>query len=343
MASSKDLGKKHENNGENQPIIVSHFNKKDREFLETLLREKEEDYRTLVETSSDMIFRLDLEGHLSYYNDICIKTSGYSRKELKESSLEKLIHPEDLSDAMTSFNQARKGASIKNIEFRIRKKNGDYYYLSINLTPIFTLEGVIKGFLGIGRDITEKKRMESALRKSEARYRTLIENNIDTICYLDNENQIKYLSPQFYDMTKHKNIDKANYLKYIHEDDHPIILNQLKKKNKQGIIKFRVIKANGEYIWVATHIKEYNNEYGESNGYLLIIRNIDELERLLRFWKSDVRNLLHTFGNLSELLKYYKEDEAEKFQSILDILDSQIEKGKHLLKEYEGLQKEIEN
>jgi len=66
-------------------------------------------------------------------------------------------------------------------EFLNRKKDGDLYWEAASISPILNGSGVITHFVAVKEDITEKKRMEAALRESEARYRSFFENSIDGV------------------------------------------------------------------------------------------------------------------------------------------------------------------
>ncbi|MGA1876186.1 MAG: PAS domain S-box protein [bacterium] len=152
-----------------------------RKEAEETLRKSEERYRTLVENSHDMIFIVDGEGNFIFTNTACEATLGYSREELRHINGLSLIHPDDLEMTRGRFQRLLEGEVQSNIEYRYKTKDGFYIHILNNSVPIFDSQGKVAAAFGIGRDITERKKIMEALRESEEKYSTLVEQAQDGI------------------------------------------------------------------------------------------------------------------------------------------------------------------
>jgi PAS domain S-box-containing protein len=145
----------------NENCLISSLNDiTDQRQIEKQLKEKEEKYKNLVETSTDLIFSEDLEGKLIYVNPAFSKTLGYSKEVFLHQNTSHLIHPEDLEEVIKAKQLLLAGKTIRNVEYRIKAMDGQYHYFSTNASPLFDSEGNVREFYGVGRDVTEVKIME---------------------------------------------------------------------------------------------------------------------------------------------------------------------------------------
>jgi len=138
---------------------------------EEVLRKSEEEYRTLVETSPDIIFREDPEGNLLFVNRVFTETLGYSAEESTKLNHFDLTHPDDVESLKKDMHPLFAGRQVRNIECRMRSKEGSYLHFSFNSSPVSDPEGKVTSILGIAADITERKRAEQERRELEAKIR----------------------------------------------------------------------------------------------------------------------------------------------------------------------------
>jgi len=78
-----------------------------------------------------------------------------------------MIHPEDLEGLIKAKQPLVEGKEIRNVEYQFKAKNGRYHYFSTNFSPIFDSSGNVREIHGIGRDITELKKMELERLRSQ--------------------------------------------------------------------------------------------------------------------------------------------------------------------------------
>jgi two-component system cell cycle sensor histidine kinase/response regulator CckA len=150
-----------------------------RRMAETALRESEDRYRDLVENSHDLICTHDLEGRLLSINRTAAKSLGFAPDALLGRNIREAILPEfvDRFDRYISALLER-GAARGLMALKTRTGERRVWEYSNSLR----IDGVAVPIVrGVAHDVTEKKRAEAALRKSEDRYRDLVENARDII------------------------------------------------------------------------------------------------------------------------------------------------------------------
>ncbi len=132
------------------------------------LRESEERFRILAETSIDTIYQLDKEGNINFMNHAGEKMFGYELGEMTGLHFSSLISEQRLSEAEKIVEKVLSGDSVVG-ELFVKHKNGKEFPIQFSMFPK-QKDGLIVGFAGISRDITERKRAEETLRESEYRY-----------------------------------------------------------------------------------------------------------------------------------------------------------------------------
>jgi PAS domain S-box-containing protein len=152
---------------------VGAFDEYDREHAELLAShaaaaltrvESEQLYRTLVEQSHDGIYVYQ-GSTFQFVNDRVSELTGYSRAELFEMNIWELVHEDD-RERVQQTAQAADGAPVVR-EARVERKDGDVRYMALSTAKI-TYDGE-PAFMGAARDITERKRREEELQRTNER------------------------------------------------------------------------------------------------------------------------------------------------------------------------------
>ena len=163
---------------------------------EEILRESEEQFRTLVESAPDAIFIL-VEGRFAYANDAAIRLYGAaSKEELLGSDIVERVHPDHrarILERIRSVNEEGKPAPL--MEQKHVKLDGATIYVEAHSTPIGYQKS--EGALVFVRDITERKQTEESLLLSEDRYRRLFEDAVLGIFRSSADGKIINVNPAY--------------------------------------------------------------------------------------------------------------------------------------------------
>ena len=140
------------------------------------LLQREELFHLISENAADMIAVVDMEGKRIYNSLSYQKALGYSPEELQASSSFEQIHPDDRERVKESTEDARRSGIGKTLEYRLRHKNGTWLVLESTSSVIRNTKGEPEKLVIVNRDVTERKRAEEALRRSEAGFRSVVED-----------------------------------------------------------------------------------------------------------------------------------------------------------------------
>jgi PAS domain S-box-containing protein len=148
------------------------------DFLEKKITEKTTEIRQIlerqhvqVENRNDIIFRVNHRNRFVFVNRAMERLTGCTREELYSGSIkaEEVVLEEDRVRIRECFKSVLRGdlAMVKDLEYRHIYRNGDPHVISLTIYPETDSLGRIRGLEGVGRDVTEKKRLETELEKTK--------------------------------------------------------------------------------------------------------------------------------------------------------------------------------
>jgi PAS domain S-box-containing protein/putative nucleotidyltransferase with HDIG domain len=153
-----------------------------RKKAERKLRESEERYRTLVNTTPEAVTVTDLEGKITYVSQQTLKLHGYDKpEELLGKSAFDMIDPKDHKKAMANLKKTLENGVTRNLEYTLLRKDGTSFDGELNASLIKDDSDKPQAFVATTRDITERKLAEKALRENEEKYRNLFQKSHDAI------------------------------------------------------------------------------------------------------------------------------------------------------------------
>jgi len=141
------------------------------------LRKSEEKLRSIFAASPDAITVSDLNGNVIECSEQSVKAYGSSSKEeLMGKSAFELIAKRDHQRAMENLKKTLEQGLVRNIEYALLTKDGREYPAELSASVVRDASGNPTAFVAVTKDITERKRAEDALRESEERYRSVVDN-----------------------------------------------------------------------------------------------------------------------------------------------------------------------
>jgi PAS domain S-box-containing protein len=181
----------------------------ERKNLESQLQKSEELYRTLVENHTDPLCRWDRNFRLTYVNESYCRLFGRSREELLGSSWMQFIPGDTRKRLIEFYNALIEQPMINTYEHEIAAENGTRWLIWTDI-PLFDANGKLLEYQSVGKDLTERKKSEEALRKSENLYRTIFENTGAATIIAGEDTVIKLANSVFEEMTGYRRDDIEN-------------------------------------------------------------------------------------------------------------------------------------
>jgi PAS domain S-box-containing protein len=163
------------------------------------LRESEERYRRIVETSNEGICTIDTESKITFVNRRLAEMLGYGSDEMLGASLLQFSPDAIRARAAMRVERWRQGISEEH-EAAFVRKDGSELWALLKTSPIRDTDGLNVGTLAMMTDRTLHKEAEEALRKSEEQYRQIVEAATDGILKIDDAARIVFVNRRFAEM-----------------------------------------------------------------------------------------------------------------------------------------------
>jgi diguanylate cyclase (GGDEF)-like protein/PAS domain S-box-containing protein len=194
---------------------------------------------SIISTMADSLILLDSKGNITTVNKATLDLSGYGKDELKGKSIELFFREKDFKG--TLLDKAIKGESIRNEELGFETKTGDNIPVIFSSSTMMDKAGGIVGIVCIIKDITQRKQVEEAIKKSQQEFASLFHNGPEALVYLDENSNILNVNPRFTELfgytlkeIKARNINEG----FIHPPD----------KIGEGKEVDKIVLSKGYYI-----------------------------------------------------------------------------------------------
>ena len=197
---------------------------------ETALRESEEKYRTLIESTSDFVFTADRQGLFTYVNPRFELVTGRTPAELIGKPFTDVLAPEAKKIAAAQFKRGIRGEKSAPYEIDIIHKSGSRIPVEFNVTTLRDANDQPVGRYGIGRDLTERKRTESALKESEDRLQSVVQGSPISTFVIDKAHRVVYWNRALEELSRVRAdevIGTSDHCKAFYGDGRPCMADLL--------------------------------------------------------------------------------------------------------------------
>jgi len=279
--------------------------------MEEALRESEEKWRTLAEQSPNMIF-INKKGRVVYANKKCEEIMGYNREDFYSPDFNflTLIARESKDVVKANFSRHMNGEDFAPYEYTLVTREGKR--IEAIITPKLIRHGKESAILGIITDITERKKMEEALKKSEEQFRSVVENSHDGIVILDDNFRIIYANDQCASIggNSREEILGQDFREFLGKESKLIEERYLRRQNGEKTpttYELEIVRKDGE----ERDIKVRSATTKDSQGRVFTIAQVLDITDLKRMEKErenfeERLSTLHTYAhslNMAENLK----------------------------------------
>lgn len=242
-------------------------------------------YRLMVESITDYaIFMLDSDGHVASWNPGAERITGYRADEIIGRHMECLYDPDDRETGLPQqeLDVARTQGRHECDNWRVRK-DGSYYWAQVLTDPIRDEQGQLIGYARIVRDLTERKRADEALHRSQEQFRLLVQSVTDyAIFMLDKDGHVSswnYGAERIKGYRPEEIIGKHFSTFYTQPDRDA---GEPQKNLRLAMTEGRVesegwrVRKDGSRFWAHVVVDRITNDDGELIGFAKITRDVTE-------------------------------------------------------------------
>ena len=250
---------------------------------EKTARAASEQQARLLDHLYDAVIALDVNGAINAWNRSAERIFGWPRGQAIGRRLEEVLPTEfegDLSFQAVRARAARDG----HVTFRSRRKarSGEWIEVEATKAAILAERGAVAGYITINRDVTERKRDEEELRRSEQRFRALIENASDSIVVLDADQAIRFAATDALGFTAEEVVGRPS-LDFVHAEDRQAVEASYRDllARPGGTARFTARQRHKDGSW---HLMEVLGRNALADpvvqGVVLNMRDVTEQRRL---------------------------------------------------------------
>jgi PAS domain S-box-containing protein len=264
-------------------IIGTMMDFTDRKKVEEALKESDERFKQVTESSGVLVWEVNVEGLYTYVSSMEESILGYEPKDVIGKKHFYEFFPPDKEAELTkaAFETFSNKETFRNFINPNIHKDGHLVILETSGTPMLDKKGNLIGYRGTDRDITNRKITEDALQESEEKYRILIQTMNDGVIQSDKNDVIQFVNKSTCDMFGYKQeelIGKIVFDIIIYEPDREIIMekNRLRLLGHTGRYEIRGKKKSGEIIWLSINGSPITDKEGNVTGSVGILSDITE-------------------------------------------------------------------
>lgn len=245
--------------------------------------------QNLFELTYEVIYTIDNTGRITFLSPAFESITGWKIEDWIGKRFQGIIHPADVPRAVKVFLQVRAGKGVGLYELRIKKADGKYIIAEFTTAPLID-DGKKTGLIGIGRDVTEKKRLSVELQRSKRQLETIIQNISEGITVLDTAGKLVYVNDSAAKASKYINASEmvkkptgwSKRFELFDDKGNPLPVEKLptrvaltKKIDNEIIINF-VDRKTGVSKWSHVKARPAYDDNGEVSMVIGIFRDITD-------------------------------------------------------------------
>ena len=297
-----------------------------------------EGFRRISDSMQEVVVMMDDEGQVIHWNPAAERVFGYPAQEMAGKDLSFLLA--DLSSTRAyrrGFRQFRRigpeAAVGKTLELRAVRKDGKRFPIEVSLSAI--RRGDKWTALAIVRDITKRKRMIGSLKKSEEKYRLLVENANEAVLVAQ-DGVLKFANPKAIELLGYTLDELTNspFTRFIHAEDRTLVVERHQRRLRGDalphVYPFRVVDREGNIKWVEINAVRFSWEDRPATLNFLaditwrrhaeeeLRKHRDRLEELVQERTAELRT---SIGRLRQEIAERKRAESER-EALIEALEA---------------------
>ncbi len=291
----------------------------DRRRAEEALRENERRYKLVTDKMTDIVWIADMNLRTIYVTPSVETVLGYSQEERMALDIREKLTPESVAAGMEVLERElaleKRGdadpARATTILLEYMHKDGSTRWMETIITSLRDDRGSLTGIHGVSRDVTDRKRAEEALRRSEEYFRTITENSSDILLITDEQGIISYVTPSAERLIGYRpdELVGMNTFEMIVPEDLPRAVEDYRKALGTRDIaipnRFRIRRRNGvERVMEGVGINLMHNP--AIAGFVMSVRDVTDQRRAEEALKESEHRFRQLFDQMSSCVAVYE-------------------------------------
>jgi PAS domain S-box-containing protein len=310
----------------------------DRQLTEEALRQSDTRFRQLIAAAPVGIAISETDGSILQANDTLLDILGYTRAEMEREPLDwrRFTPPEYLHRDVSHMEALRRGTALPPFEKEFIRRDGSR--AAVLIVARF-LPGEGERMVAFALDITERKRAEESLHRTETRLSRLFETNLLGVLYFDIDGGVQDANDEFlrivgYDRgdIRDGNVDWARMTPPEFQAQDARAVADLRRAGSHVPIEKQYVRKDGSRVWVLVGSAMVDERNGV--GFVLDLSNLKAADEALRHANRrkdeflatlahELRNPLAPIRSAAELLKRSRAPDRQ-VQTASDIIDRQV-------------------
>jgi len=259
-----------------------------------------------VKMSTDSIVIGDLDGKIIDVNEATLKMYGTDdKRDLIEKNSFELIAPEEREKALAGMKKVLEKGYVTSREYHIVTKDGGRVPVEMSIAIMKDAGGKPIGFVGVSRDITERKKAEEKLTESENKFRTIFENIGDIYYRVDLKGNLTLANPAAVKIMGYDSIEEVigkNLAEdfYYYPEARKIFMEELKKHGEVKNLEVTLKRKDGTLVIVEVNSHFVHDATGKPIEVEGIAHNITERKEAEKRLQESEEKLRVMFGSITD-------------------------------------------
>jgi PAS domain S-box-containing protein len=256
----------------------------DRQRAQEELHDSEAKFRHIYENSPVMMHSIDESGIICNVNRKWLEETGYTREEVIGHRADFLLTPESAARAATGIAQFWRDGYGRDVPYQYVKKDGTVIDILLNCDATTDPSGK-RISLSVARNVTQQKQAEEALRKSEACYRAIVEDQTELICRFLPTGILTFVNEaycRYFGKRRDELIDQG-FKSFVFEEDQALVSEHLARLSTETptiTLEHRVVLPSGELRWQQWTNRAVLDEQGRLIEFQSVGRDITQLKQV---------------------------------------------------------------